>query len=134
MLDIVLDLNLFSTREIEQVIVRKLIEADITYSVSSIGNTIHFSPLKSGRVFESKKINHLVMGHDDKRRHSLGRDFLNTHKLTKEQYDTMLGALLGTLDKLDVSARVSFKGEAWRTGKTNITSNIPFPKIFPQKG
>jgi hypothetical protein len=136
MLEININSSLFDVSEIHGIIARKLREANIvsTGSVNKQANTMTFVPLKSGRLFESAFTNHLTMSSEDKRRKTLGRPFLNTHKLTKEQYETLINAIITTFDKLDVAATIKYKEVLWRDGKTNLLSNIPTPKIFPEKG
>jgi hypothetical protein len=83
--------------------------------------------------FISSRQNKVPLKPGDKRIESLGRDHLNTDRLTKHQFDSMVSAILDLFTDLGVSCDIvdEITGAAWRNGLVNNKDNIKSPKNFP---
>lgn len=114
-------------------------------NISATGNredetTYYFAPINSGTLFESRVKNKIKMEPGDKRIQKLGRDYLETTKLTQKQYDSMIEAIFRIFDDLKIEADITLmEGEesegvlehTLRTGMTSFVNNFPRPKTFP---
>lgn len=83
--------------------------------------------------FTSTRQNKVPLKPGDKRIESLGRDHLNTERLTKKQFDSMVSTILDLFTDLEVACDIvdESTGAVWRVGMVNHEENIKSPKNFP---
>ena len=96
-------------------------------------NTIMLSDVVPQGPFTSTRQNKVPLKPGDKRIETLGRDHLNTERLTKNQFDSMVSSILDLFTDLEVSCDIvdEHTGAAWRIGLVNNKQNIKVPKNFP---
>ena len=117
---------------INNIIKTKLKNLGIEFQSKVQDGVIVFEKNKENKYFWSNKTNKVVMSKDDKRIAALGRNYLETKRLTEAQYNGMLDALLGTLDNLQIEANVSMEDKLWRNKLTVIKDNIFKPNKFAE--
>lgn len=111
----------------------KLNQAAIKYKAQVFEGEIIFEEVDSHKIFVSSKENKIVLADDDTRIKSLGRNYLNSNRLTQKQFKRLVEIFNGSLDKLGISADMMITSEkedhVLREGITN--HGWPVPKSFP---
>lgn len=97
------------------------------------GNVLTFTELEPGKLFTSSTSNKIKMKSGDPRIAKLGRDYLETKRLTKKQFETMVYFLVLIFDELGFHADVTYAGMPWRQGTKNYLENIPQPRSFSEE-
>jgi hypothetical protein len=128
----IIDGGSFTNKEVYSLINKKLTHANINCSNYVEDGVLVFKELATGRIFESKINNIIKMSASDKRIAKLGRTFLNTKRLTRSQYDTVIDTIVGLFERLHIQAEVVYKDSVWYQGRNRITSNIKVPNQFAE--
>ncbi len=105
----------------------------IRASVRREGASITFGQVDPSRhpnkLFISANENKIKLREGDPRIAKLGRDYLTSYRLTKEQYTKMKDIIFGMCDRLAIECDITMKGktnEVWREGLINMAiSNEP---------
>lgn len=119
--------------ELLKVLASRLSQLKINTKIGIDGNKLIFNPVTGGKIALSSVDNKIAMAPGDPRIVKKGRDYLDTKRLTKEQYNGFFNVIQGTLDELQLNAEVVLadKGKhVLRAGK--VKSAPPILKSYPK--
>lgn len=125
---------------VNNIILKKLGEANIQINLQREPGKYTFLPVNKNKMFISKKENKILLKEGDPRKAELkkkhGRDYLTSERLTEKQFLLLIDSFNGTLDKLNISANIRlYEGDdesnfiLIRYGKEN--GQWPVPNSFP---
>lgn len=88
---------------------KKLNEYNISFNMHSSDNKIWFKPLQKGKYFSSVTPNKIMLNKNNSRTKTLGRDYLNTNRLTEKQHSKITTLLSRYLNDLGITHTISFQ-------------------------
>lgn len=125
------------TRDVHTMIYNKLMSLKInTLSASKTLDQLSYT-IGDKQIFISANKNRIKMTATDPRRKTIGRDYLETHKVNEEQWKGAVDTFTKCFERLRIKATVSlYKNGAlvdtWH--QDGVTMAIEKPTKFPQKG
>jgi len=125
------------TRDVHNMILKKLQGLKLTVLASNKTATQLAYTIGDKQIFISDYKNHIKMTPTDPRRKSIGRDYLETHKVCESQWKGAVDTFTKCFERLRIKATVVlYKNGAvvdtWH--QDGVTMAIEKPSKFPQKG
>lgn len=118
--------------ELIKVIASRLSKFKIATKIGITNNGLIFNPVDGTKIAISTVDNKVMMKPDDPRIQKKGRNYLDTKRLTKEQYDNFFGTVQNVLDELNVKANITLVDKTTyvlRNGKNKVLP--PTLKSYP---
>lgn len=96
--------------------------------------------VEKGKVFKSKDVNIIPMKTGDPRIEKSKRDYLESHRLTKDQYSSLVIIINSYFMKMGITCLIEFQEFADDVGSKyilvenkKVVGNLPVPGSFPIK-
>lgn len=118
--------------ELHRILAARMTKHKLKVQIVPTPNGLLFKPLMGNRIVLSTVDNKVPLAPGDPRIERKGRDYLDTKRPTKDQWNAFWGTIQQTLDELNLYALVTFKDKAEtviRAGK--VKSNPPNIKSYP---
>jgi len=119
---------------VRNILINRLRGCRIQVNCDKINDTILFKEIERGKLAKSRQYNAIQLKEGDARIAKLGRNFLESTRLTKEQYIKFQELLHEPFDKLGLSCDITYinndERSAIRVGKLKY-NGLPTPKSFP---
>jgi hypothetical protein len=111
----------------------RLSKLNILTKMTIKDNAVVFGYVSGEKIAQSKVDNRIVLAEGDPRIVKKGRNYLESKRLTKDQYDGLFNVINGVLNELGLNANVTLnskmKSYTLRSGKT--ISVPPTQKSYP---
>jgi len=119
------------TRELKEYIVNKLSKLNIeVVDVSAYSDNISFVSNSENKKFKSTVVNKIIMSPNDPRIAKLGRDYLESTRLTKKQSDALIKLFFEDLIKIGITFDMEGDGTVY-VANGLVREMWPEPKNYP---
>ena len=119
------------TRELEEYIVKKLSKLNIeVVDARAYSDNISFVSNSENKKFKSTVVNKIIMSPNDPRIAKLGRDYLESTRLTKKQSDALIKLFFEDLVKVGITFDMEDNGTVY-VANGLVRKMWPEPKNYP---